>query len=257
VTPRVSIATRTAASALLLVWLVALLVGTTGSPTGAASAAADGLDRIDAPADGASVSGVVEIRGRATGPDPSRFSYYRILIGEGKDPPNMRPLGSPYDKPVEDGVLATWNTDRFPSGEYTLLLQVYDVSNDFTSTARLVVVADKPTPTPVPSTGPVVFVTPVDVQEPAPATAPPSEPGAPSTGDGTIPLDLPTFESPPTLAPLPNAPGPTGPGVPINPIPINPDIPPPVRLDTPAQTDTSQLPFAPAPVYLTPIEFNP
>ncbi len=244
------------AQALLAVSLAVLLIGLSSPTIITGAPLADGPDRIDAPANGATVSGVVEIQGRATGPDVSQFSFYRILIGEGKDPPSMRPLGPPYDTPVEDGMLATWDTDRFPAGEYTLMLQVYDVDDDVTSTTFVVTVAGRATPTPF--VAPSVLGTPVEEAEPAPAAAPPSESVAPApSGDGTIPIDLPTFDSQPTLAPLPIAPGPTGPGVPINPIPIDPNSPPPVRLDTPAQTDTSQLPFAPAPVYLTPVEFNP
>ena len=66
---------------------------------------------------GAQVDGVVEIRGRATVADGARFGFYRILIGEGRTPVSLRPLGPPYDRPVDSGMLATWDTDRFPSGE--------------------------------------------------------------------------------------------------------------------------------------------
>jgi hypothetical protein len=248
--------------AALVVLVLALILGSVGPPhPGAVARMADGPDMITAPANGASVSGAVEIRGRATGPDVSRFAYYRILIGEGAHPPTMRPLGPPYDKPVDDGVLAIWDTDRFPPGEYTLTLQVYDVANDLTSASVLVTVSQKPTPTPF--AAPAVLGTPIDVAPPGPGSPPgqtgpiPSAPDAAPAGDGAIPINLPTPFAPPTLAPLPVESGPSDPGVPINPIPIDPNSPPPVRLDTPAQTDPSQLPFAPAPVYITPVEFNP
>jgi hypothetical protein len=134
---------------------------------------------------------------------------------------------------------------------------VYDVENNLTTATSLLILADKPTPMPMSSTGPVVFVTPVDVAPPADAEAPTQPPTPVRAGDGTIPLDLPTLVPAPTTAPIPVITGPSGPGAPINPIPVDPNSPPPVRLDTPAQTDPSQLPFAPAPVYLTPIELNP
>jgi hypothetical protein len=246
------------APALIAIVVVAALVSLSNTTITAGAPLGQGPDRIDAPANGASVSGNVEIRGRATGPDVSRFSFYRILIGEGKDPTSLRPLGPPHDTPIENGVLATWGTDRFPAGEYTLILQVYDVDQNVTSASTFVTVAAKPTPTPLPllmpSMQPAADQTPVGA--PPPAIAPPPASGAASAADGPIPLDLPTPIVPPTLAPLVEAPGPGGPGMPINPIPIDPAMPPPVRLDTPAQTDPAQLPFAPAPVYITPIDFT-
>ena len=245
------------APTILAIVLIAVLVGVSGPTITTGAPLLQGPDRIDATANGASVSGNVEIRGRATGPDVRRFSFYRILIGEGKDPPSLRPLGPSYDKPVENGVLATWNTDRFPSGEYTLILQVHDTDQNVTSASTFVTVAAKPTPIPmlIPSVQPAADGTP-PADEPL-APIPPPQVGPTTTGDGTIPLDLPTPIVPPTLAPLVDAPGPSGPGMPINPIPIDPNMPPPARLDTPAQTDPVQLPFNPAPVYITPIDFNP
>ena len=103
---------------------------------------------IDAPARGAQVDGVVEIRGRATVSGGARFGFYRILIGVGRAPAVMRPLGPPYDRPVESGVLATWDTDRFPSGEYLLALHVYDAEDGYETASTVVTVKQKPTPTP-------------------------------------------------------------------------------------------------------------
>ena len=61
----------------------------------------------------------------------------------------MRPLGPPYDRPVESGLLATWDTDRFPSDEYQLTLQVYTTDDEYESASALVTVKAKPTPTPM------------------------------------------------------------------------------------------------------------
>jgi hypothetical protein len=105
--------------------------------------------RIDAPTAGAQVDGVVEIRGRAIVPEGRRFAFYRLLIGIGRSPAIMRPLGPPYDRPVESGLLATWDTDRFPSDEYQLTLQVYTTDDEYESASALVTVKAKPTPTPM------------------------------------------------------------------------------------------------------------
>src|SRR4051812_257582 len=78
--------------------------------------------RIDAPTAGAQVDGLVEIRGRAIVPESRRFAYYRLLVGIGRSPTIMRPLGPPYEQPVENGLLTAWDTDRFPSDEYLLTL---------------------------------------------------------------------------------------------------------------------------------------
>jgi len=119
--------------------------------------------RIDAPIDGAQVDGVVEVRGRAIVPEGRRFAYYRLLIGIGKAPAIMRPLGPAYDQPVENGVLATWDTDRFPSDEYQLTLQVYTTDDEYESASALVTVKAKPTPTPLPLAVPSVIGAPIFV----------------------------------------------------------------------------------------------
>jgi len=104
--------------------------------------------RIDAPTAGAQVDGLVEIRGRAIVSEGERFAYYRLLIRIGSSPAVMCPRGPPYDRPVEDGLLATWDTDRFPSDEYQLTLQVYTTDDEYESASALVTVKAKPTPTP-------------------------------------------------------------------------------------------------------------
>jgi hypothetical protein len=124
--------------------------------------------RIDAPTAGTQVDGVVEIRGRASVPAVERFAYYRLLIGIGRSPAIMRPLGSAYDQPVENGVLATWDTDRFPSDEYQLTLQVYTTDEEYQSASTLVTVRAKPTPTPMILAAPSVIGAPIFVDPSVP-----------------------------------------------------------------------------------------
>ena len=125
-----------------------LLIGATGNAGVNAQVPTAGA-RIDAPIAGAQVDGVVEVRGRAIVPESRRFAYYRLLIGIGRSPSIMRPLGPPYDQPVENGLLGTWDTDRFPSDEYQLTLQVYTTDDEYQSASALVIVKPKPTPTPM------------------------------------------------------------------------------------------------------------
>src|SRR3954452_18674028 len=134
------------AGAIILLFVL-MLGGATGySPEDVRASTAEA--RIDAPANGAQVDGIVEIRGRATVSD-GHFSFYRILIGEGSPSISLRPLGPAYDHPIENGVLGTWDTKQFVSGVYTLTLRVYADDNAFASSSTVVTVKLKPTPTPL------------------------------------------------------------------------------------------------------------
>ena len=218
-------------------------------PSGMAAQAPAVEARIDAPADGAQVDGVVEIRGRATVSAGRQFAFYRVLIGIGRTPSIMRPLGPPYDQPVENGVLATWDTDRFPSDDYLLTLQVYDGDDEYASASALVTVKPKPTPTPLPLSLPNPVGVPPAIGAPVPAAAPvPNEP-APALAVPIAPVDgAPPVE--PSLMPIPTI-GTAGEAIPIQPIPFDPDDPGPLPVDTPTTFSPSQLPGDPAPVYVT------
>ena len=210
---------------------------------------------IDAPARGAQVYGIVEIRGRAAVSDGARFGFYRILIGTGRSPAVMRPLGPPYDRQVENGVLATWDTDRFPSGEYLLALHVYDAEDGYETASTLVTVKPKPTPTPLAILLPTLDTVPTlaPTSESVVAAGPVDAPPALNVGRAPFDDGLPSVVAPapvPTIAP-PRA------IVPIQPIPLDPIYPGPFPVDTPTTWSSRPLPGGPAPIYLTPIEFNP
>jgi len=68
----------------------------------------------------AEVSDVVKIVGTASGDD---FAYYRLQVGKGLNPQEWIQLGSDVISPVEDGVLAEWDTGGL-SGLYAVQLQV-------------------------------------------------------------------------------------------------------------------------------------
>ena len=75
---------------------------------------------ISSPAMFAVVSGQVQIRGTAFGDD---FDRYRVLVGRGLNPQEWTAVGSESIDPVENGLLATWDTAGL-SGLYAIQLQV-------------------------------------------------------------------------------------------------------------------------------------
>jgi len=211
--------------------------------------------RIDTPAAGAQVDGVVEVRGRATVPEGGRFAYYRLLIGIGRSPSIMRPLGPPYDQPVENGVLATWDTDRFPSDEYLLTLQVYTTEDEYESASALVTVKPKPTPTPMTLSIPNPIGVPPAIGAPVPVSAAVPDEAAPALGIPIAPVDGVPLAAP-SLVPLPTI-VPAGAVVPIQPIPLDSHNPGPFPVDTPTTWSAGQLPGDQAPVYITPVNLTP
>src|SRR4051794_19509638 len=86
-----------------------LLLAAAAGFTGVEAQKPVAVARIDSPADGTQVEGVVEIRGQATVQDGGQFAFYRLLIGAGRSPGEQRPLGPPGEKPVENGLLGTWD----------------------------------------------------------------------------------------------------------------------------------------------------
>jgi membrane carboxypeptidase/penicillin-binding protein PbpC len=75
---------------------------------------------ITAPALFAEVNGKVQIKGTAAGAD---FDRYRVLVGQGIDPQDWIQIGNDSTAPINDNVLATWDTTGL-SGLYALQLQV-------------------------------------------------------------------------------------------------------------------------------------
>jgi len=75
---------------------------------------------ITLPAMFAEVSGRVPIRGTAGGAD---FDHYRVLIGPGLNPRTWIQIGSDSPTPVNEGLLAEWDTQGL-SGLYAVQLQV-------------------------------------------------------------------------------------------------------------------------------------
>jgi len=75
---------------------------------------------ITAPALFADVNGQVQIKGTAAGTD---FDRYRVLVGKGIEPQNWIQVESDSTTPINDNILATWDTTGL-SGLYAVQLQV-------------------------------------------------------------------------------------------------------------------------------------
>jgi hypothetical protein len=238
-----------------------------------ASTQGDDIARIDAPTPGASVIGSVEVRGRAATADPTRFAFYRLHYGAGSSPTSLRPIGSPSDTPVENGVLGIWDTAPLFQGEYTLQLTVYDTSGATTTTHVVVNVLLAPTPTP--RTQPAFIVVPgqtpevpqddigpeptplpelpqldpqipqINIPQQDPGRAPVQPVNPPPPGPGFQPIQIDQGPQP-QQAPLPPLQGPSQPGGPtqldpgpaIAPAPapfnpVNPVGPPPAPVIAP------------------------
>ncbi len=80
---------------------------------------------ITQPGNGAVVSGVIQIVGAA---NIDNMDYYKI---EFQAPGGDWNFIQNYTAPVPDGLLATWNTDTVPPGEYRFRLVVVDKTGNY------------------------------------------------------------------------------------------------------------------------------
>jgi membrane peptidoglycan carboxypeptidase len=86
------------------------------------------------------VSGEVEIRGFAGGPD---FNFYRVQVGAGLNPRQWLQVGD-GNRPVNNRLLAEWDTSSL-NGLYAIQLQVVD-DNQVVQTAVIQVTVDNQPP---------------------------------------------------------------------------------------------------------------
>ena len=76
--------------------------------------------RISSPEMFSYAHGRLEIRGSATGEE---FSYYRVQVGEGLNPRQWLQIGENESSPVDDGLLAVWDSGN-ANGLFAIRLQV-------------------------------------------------------------------------------------------------------------------------------------
>jgi hypothetical protein len=206
-------------------------------PTGSA-AMADETVRIDFPTDGAPVTGRIDIRVTIAPSDPAQLDFYRLYVGNGRNPTSLRPLGPPRTAAATNEPIATLDTTVLLAGEATIQLRLFSKNGDQVDTAVVVDVQVGALPTRT-FTGPVVVVPPVAVAPPPAQTsaAPPIvEYPAPALLDITVP-DFSLTER--TQAPIPRLTAEniydTMPGDPVQTDPILNDLfapPPPIYSPT-------------------------
>ncbi len=95
--------------------------------------------RLTSPAMFDEVKGQVQIKGTAAG---AAFDHYRILVGQGLDPEQWITVGGDSATPVQDGLLATWDTAGL-DGLYAVELQVVRTDQRVDSSILQVTVNNK------------------------------------------------------------------------------------------------------------------
>lgn len=99
--------------------------------------AATSTARIDSPANNAEVSGSVELRGTAAGPD---FHYYKVEFSfPGSDAWVLVGNTIHYES-VTNGMLATFDTTKIPDGAYALRLLAADKNGQYNTDQIIVAV---------------------------------------------------------------------------------------------------------------------
>lgn len=96
--------------------------------------------QITSPAMFASLNGQVTIYGVAGGED---FSFYRLQVGQGLNPPAWLQIGEDVYKPVKNGKLALWDT-RDLNGLYALQLLVVSQDQQVQTVTLQVTVDNQP-----------------------------------------------------------------------------------------------------------------
>jgi 1A family penicillin-binding protein len=164
--------------------------------------------------------GVIEIVGTVQMPN---FDHYTLQIGFGHDPQDWLQLLFGTNS-IQDGVLGTWDTQRFPDGAYTIRLAMYDrAGNNFGGRVRVFVV-NSPAPTLPPPTA-----TPQPTATLTPTATPTATPLPTLTRTRVLP-PLPTLPQPSIVKPTP-AQTRTTPSAPTRMRPIPPS-PTPTRTPT-------------------------
>ncbi|MCP4362928.1 MAG: PBP1A family penicillin-binding protein [Chloroflexi bacterium] len=186
---------------------------------------------ITQPQANAEVSGLVEIMGTVKAPN---FNGYQVEYGLGENPGGWGLVQEQRDVPVENGLLASWDTaDIDMSGPVTLRIILFGPDNLYDPEAgptaveeRVVVLLLEPTATATPSptatetsiskptaiatNTPVPINTPVPTNTPSPTDtpaaptltpAPPTPTTAPDVTDTPAPLPTPTMTPAPTSYP--------------------------------------------------------
>jgi hypothetical protein len=129
--------------------------------------------RIDSPQPGEALQGVVPVRGNAV---VEGFIRYELAFSFADDPSETWFAIRESREPVEDGLLAEWDTNTLSDGEYRLRL-IVEIENE----EPVIIIVDQLR---------IRNFSPIETNTPAP-TAPP-DPGEPATATPTTPPPTPT-----------------------------------------------------------------
>jgi hypothetical protein len=171
----------------LLVGIVLAMILVVASPPGWAAPQPQARSVVTYPTNGMIISGLVEVTGIATHPS---INSYQLRYAAGPEPTG----GSQWvdfaiveGTPVENNVLATWDTTVIPDGQYTLALAVWgagDAASPYVFFVTHLTVnnaqpvetptPEPPTPEPMPTAVVGPTPTPISVQQPATPTPRPS-----------------------------------------------------------------------------------
>lgn len=186
---------------------------------------------IQSPADGATVSGAVEVVGTVRVPDLDR---YELSVGEGWDPDGFQRIDRRKGETVQAGLLGSWDTEGLPPGGYTLRLKAWD-NDGHTYEARVRVNL----------AGAAATATPT-VTSPAATATPPTMASATATAGATRPTPgitlVPRETAKPTALPATLAPRPTE--VPTDLPPVEPTLAPRPTVGPPEEPTAISFPTA-------------
>ena len=185
--------------------IVLLTLGLATASPGLAAPQRQVRSVITYPESGTTVGGVVEIRGIAT--HSSAQWWYDVSYASGSEPTGgsqWTPLAQVENTPVQNDVLAIWDTTGVPDGVYTLALTVkgqddpnywqFFVGNLTVNNTDIVAVPTSAPETPLPMPTAVIgpTPTPVSIQQPATSTPRPSPASVSEAGEEA---DTPSGES--------------------------------------------------------------
>jgi hypothetical protein len=142
---------------------------------------------IEAPVSGQAVQGSVVILGST---EQDGFFSYEVDFSYKKDPTQVWFLVQESNTPVQDGILAVWDTTTITDGEYSLRLYVTMVDGTHTEVlvedlrVRNYTLMETSTPTPIPPTNlpgkPYISPTPATSLTPTPSSQPPTPTALPT-----------------------------------------------------------------------------
>ncbi|MGD8624008.1 MAG: hypothetical protein PVF47_00305 [Anaerolineae bacterium] len=96
--------------------------------------------RITSPGQNQVIQGNFAIRGTA---NHGEFQYYKVEVGQGRDPGGWTVVGQLHYTAVSGGVLETFNASAYAPGTYTLRLVVVDQTGNYPQPCRVTITVQR------------------------------------------------------------------------------------------------------------------